>query len=490
MPLGLCVGINRMQFLSPHGAHTDGGTSEFYPDATEALAAGRASGETTDPRPNKRSHHTAIARWLSPNPKTLLLAICWAFLLIWCAWWCMSVHRQVLQGGESLWFQPPLFGGDFYYHIDRASRVWWNGGDPYGDRDYEHMYFYPPIVPRLFGWVNCMSPRAALTVWLTALVAILVTATWAAVAVRRRLGLTNIHPIVAVVLVFFSTPVLFAMERGQCDPLSLLFIVGALPLLKSPSKWAQYAAGALLCLAPWLKVYPGLLAVGLLGLRRWRAFAGFAVAGIALALLDYHAMRGFLTNQRFLAHYMEDMARLSASACPWNHPLATVLAGPLLGTRFQGLAMPLGRAAAAAVLLPLLSWVTYHVYRCPKRDALSYPFFLWTVALATFVPAASNDYNLCFLPLAAVAVWDRRDPMLVHVAMALLFLWWQPIAISIPGNAVLLFKLLGLMALGVCLVERACEQTHGTTRLTRERAVPRGPLSAKIQGKTWRLLTP
>ena len=200
-------------------------------------------------------------------------------------------------------------------------------------------------------------------------------------------------------------------KRGQCDPLSLLFILVALPLLKSRSKWAE-GAGVTLCFGPWIKVYTALLAVGLLGFRRWRAFAAFAAAGIAVAVLDFHAIQRFLVNQRFLFHYVDDICRLSANAAPWNHPLPNVLAGPLIGGKLGGLAMPLGKAAAAAFILALLAWVAYHVYHCPKRDVLAYPFFLWIVALATFASPVSNDYNLCFGPwrhwpfgIAAIAGW-------------------------------------------------------------------------------------
>jgi hypothetical protein len=63
--------------------------------------------------------------------------------------------------------------------------------------------------------------------------------------------------------------------------------------------------------------------------------------------------------------------------------------------------------------------------------------------------------------LAALAIWDRRDPLLVHVDLVLMCLWWQPIAMSINGNLVLLLKVLGVMALGVGLVERAREQSPG-----------------------------
>ncbi len=80
---------------------------------------------------------------------------------------------------------------------------------------------------------------------------------------------------------------------------------------------------------------------------------------------------------------------------------------------------------------------------------------LWVVALATFFPPVSNDYNFCVMPLVVLAVWDRRDPLLVHVAMALLLVWWQPLALMIGGRTLLVFKLLGLAAAGVSLAERA-----------------------------------
>jgi hypothetical protein len=472
-----------------YGADRVGGSSRpLYSDAGEAQDDDRAV-LRIDSQPNALSRRSLIAGWLDPHPRRFLVAAGWVLFIFWCTWWGVSFHREVLKGARHLWFQPPLFGGDFYYHIDRAARVWWNGGDPYGDRDYTHMYFYPPIVPRLFAWVNCMSPRMALMVWWAALVAILVAAAWAAVVARRRLGLTEIPPIVAVVLILFSTPVLFALERGQCDPLSLLLILMAVPLLKRPSNWAQYAAGTSLCLAPWIKVYPGLLVVGLLGLRRWRAFAAFVGVGIALTALDYDGVQRFLVNQRFLFHYVESITRLSAAASPWNHPFPILLASPLLGTRFDGLAIPLGKVVAAALALALLAWVAYHVYRCPKRDALSYPFFLWIVALATFTTPVSNDYNLCFLPLAALAIWDRRDPLLVHVALALMCLWWQPIAMSISGDTLLLFKLLGITALGVGLVERAREQSREGSATGTGHAAPRGAFAETIEGHTQERLT-
>ncbi len=82
--------------------------------------------------------------------------------------------------------------------------------------------------------------------------------------------------------------------------------------------------------------------------------------------------------------------------------------------------------AAALVLIPSLAWTTFHVFRSRRRDELAYPFLIWVTALGCFVPQAANDYSLVFLPIAALAVWDRHDPVFVHVGLAALLLWWQP----------------------------------------------------------------
>ena len=402
-----------------------------------------------------------FARWLNLNSKKALLAVCFILLAFWCIWWCVSFYHQELYAGKHLWF-PPFFGADFYNHVDWPVRIWWNGGDPYADK--VHFFNYPPSEMRLFAWVNLMTPQTALMVWLVVMTMIITAAAWMASRWRRLLSLGEIPPLVAVMLILFSTPVLYAMERGQYDPLSLLFILAALPLLNHQSKGAQFLAGAVLCLAPWVKVYPGLIFVGLIGLRCWRALAGFVVAGMAIAItflvLYSGEMHGFLVNTVQHIQFWEGLALWLGESQTWNHPLALMLASLWHGTQFSWLGLLPGKIMAAIILLPPLVWVTYHIYRCPARNALTYPYLLWVVALATFVPQVSNDYNLCFLPLAVLAAWDRRDPWLVHVAIALLFIWWQPVRIPIGGRLLFLFKLLGLGAMAFCLVVRAREQSQ------------------------------
>ena len=363
------------------------------------------------------------------------------------AWWFRSMRDADLKGVTHTWMTRSYFGCDFYNHIDFSSRVLWHGGDPYNNP--QHILFYPPLVTRLFAWVNLMTPRAALTLWQVITAGFLAVAAVAAVRCRDRLKLGQIPTILAVLLILGSTPVMFAIERGQIDPLSVVFILAALPLLWRGSPRAEFLAGAILCLAPWIKVYPALLAVGLIGLRRWRALLGFTVAGIAFLLVDLDEVRRFLIVNASHIQRTENAERVfSGSLCLWNHPLALVWGSLWTNTSRSWLALIPGKAAAGMILGLPLCWVTYSIYRCPRRADLSYPYYLCDVALATFVPPVSNDYNLCFLAIGAMLgeSWDRRDPLLASVAIGLMFLWWQPIEIMIAVKPLLLFKLLGLVA--------------------------------------------
>lgn len=395
------------------------------------------------------------------NQRNVLLAVCWVLLFIWCVWWFANFYHQKMQIGGHFWFKPcPIgIGCDFYRHVDNPARIWLNGGDPYAE---ELLFPYPPSEMRLFAWVNLMSPKAAYGAWLTILTTIIALSAWIASKWRRRLLLVDIPPIMAIVIMLFSTPVLFALERGQYDSLSILAILVSLPLLNYKSNSAQFLAGSVLCFAPYVKVYPGLIVVGLLGLKRWYASAGFIFSGLIIAAFFLYngELQKFLINNAQHIQEADNAAYMfSGAILPWNHPLSTALSGIWLGTKFNWIGLFPAKVLAVMLLFLILAWVTYYVYKCPNRHILSYPYLLWIVALATFVPPVSNDYNLCFLPLAVLCVWDLRDPLRVQVALALFLIWWQPIGVLSNGTLMILIKLLGLGATAVCLVRRAREQT-------------------------------
>jgi hypothetical protein len=112
--------------------------------------------------------------------------------------------------------------------------------------------------------------------------------------------------------------------------------------------------------------------------------------------------------------------------------------------------------AAACLLVPAVAVLGRRLARTPAalHGPLIFPFFLWLTAAATYAMPYSNDYNLTTVPLAALCVWDRRDPWCVHFCMLLLVLWWQPLALPVPGEAIFLIKLAALYAVGLSLLGR------------------------------------
>ncbi len=96
--------------------------------------------------------------------------------------------------------------------------------------------------------------------------------------------------------------------------------------------------------------------------------------------------------------------------------------------------------------------------RRPNRPNLLLPYFTWLAATATFLPKIAHDYSLLYLPLTALAVWDRRDRAAVHLLMLPALLWWQPFRLPGVGPKILFVgKCLAMLALAMCLVARARE---------------------------------
>lgn len=405
-----------------------------------------------------KTPRTRIGTFLNPDRARVLKVVSWGAIVAWCAWWGASIHQNTLIGAKRAWFAPPYFGIDYLYNVDYPTRVWLSGKDPYEDKS--HLFVYPPPVTRMFAWCKYFTPEQSLVIWIVALGLMAAGGAWAACVARRRLGLSPIPVTTAIAAIGFSTPVVFAMERGNYDLVTVPLVIAALAIMKKKTWWADVLGGAILAIAPWAKIYPGLLGVGLVGLRRWGALASFVACGAAIGLATLEENKRFLVNNDHhlaITKYISDGSPEGA-ICPWNHSLTDHWKRIWARTPLRPLRRIDGRIAAALILGPPLVWVSWHVFRCTRREKLAFPYLMWVVALATFVPPVSNDYSLFFLPLTALAVWDRRDPLLIQLTMYALVLWWQPIGLPINGRLLILVKIAGLLAMGVSLAERALEQ--------------------------------
>lgn len=381
-----------------------------------------------------------------------------AMLLVWGLAWGTSIHRGRLVGSTRVWICAWDFLGLDFLNNYQASRHWLAGGDPYrepfGD-PLARKFCYPPVVLPLFAWCGWFRPQAAVVLWMGVLAGLAALGTMQACRARRQLGLWKVPLPLALAAVLGSTPVIFAMERGNYDLLVLAPLALAAWALQRRGLACDLLAGSCVALAAWMKVYPGLLGLGFIVLRRPRALGFCVLAGIAIGLPGLRDLAAFQANAKDLV-----VRYIPPVFFQFTHSLSADW--PLLwaGTRLAWLARVPGLVVAGGFILLLSAWASYRLYRCPDSSRLLYPYFVWLTALATFLPEISNDYNFVFLPLAAVAVWDRRDPVHVHMSMALMLLWWQPVQLSIGPQLLFGFKLCGFAAVTACLLRRIQEQAE------------------------------
>lgn len=386
----------------------------------------------------------------------------YSLVIAWLVWWGVNLRQDRMLGASITWVNAlPFLSGDFVVSIDHVARIRAMGFDAYSADWLCARMPYPPAIEAFFAWTVLLTPKEAAGIWTIALAAIAVLAGVGCWATRRRLGLEDIPAGWCVALVLFSTPVLCAVERCNCDLLIVPLVLAAAHLLRQPTRRAQVLAGVALGMAAWVKYYPGLALVGLLVMRRRSALIGCCTAGTLIGLADIHGAISALGNTPLLVPMYQP------TRPEWIAATAHSLSGHWLALWAD---LPLsaighidGVIAAIALLLPLAVWVSRKVATGPSGSLVFEGYLLWLTALATFLPKSACDYNLVFLPMAMLCVWSRRDSWLVHGAMLLAAAAMQPLAFHIAGRPLLLFKLCGLVATGICIARRAteCERVPG-----------------------------
>ena len=417
----------------------------------------------------------------------------WTLILGWATWWALAFANGALWGVHATRVPAWKFLGlDFQHNYD-AARFWLSGHNPYVEQfgDWRGTFAYPPIVLPLFAWCALLSQKAAYIVW-TGFVGG-ATAVGAAFAARSRQTQKLLcFPLPLIVgTLLWSLPVLFAAERGQTDVLVLLAIVVAVAALGRPPSWRRdLLIGLCLAVATWIKIYPVFALLGLIPLRAWRSFGLGVLQAALIGLVPFRATILWIETS---AEAQKDRVGFVTEIKQWlfdhaSHRPAELTLYPTISADAHSLTtywatfwkhfglwwlerMP-GALGALLVLMPPAIWVSLRVL--PSADAsrarLAYPYLLWLVAIATFLMPVSYDYNLFYLPLAALAVWDRRDPwVLSAITFAATFVWWQPF--RLPGfvNAE--------VYMGLKLISLACVGMHLVRRLN-DVASPAGALGA------------
>jgi hypothetical protein len=387
---------------------------------------------------------------------SLVLTVLGLLLLaLWCQTWVVSLKENRLQGYAGSFPRFDRLGYDFN-RTYRAVTDAVSGRNPYdlvNDEAGVERYNHPPVVVWLFWWSAWLSFRSATIVWTIALAAMAGIGVWGSWRARTRLGLRQFPFLFVLALFLWSSPVLFAMERGNWDLVVASLVLISLPAVRRPSILGDLFAGVCLALAAWIKIFPCILLVGLVALRRWRVAASAMVAGLTVWLIDPRGVREFARNmQESIVLHDPTLDSLS-----YEHSL-TASWRILWMETLPFLASIPGNVAGSVLVVPFIIWAGYRASRCSDASAIVYPLFFWLLAVSCFLLPIAYDYKLVFLLLAVGASWDHGDPVVAHALLGLLFLQVQPFALEIDPRIAFLMKVGGLAGATISVSKRMSEQ--------------------------------
>jgi hypothetical protein len=414
----------------------------------------------------------AKVRVNTAHARFLLTLLGLGMLFIWACFWAVCMREGRLVDGRLTWVpRYKKLGCDFdvnYY----AARAWLEKTNPYEGYDKEGEiceYDYPPLLLPLFAWCSLVPRQVGLFAWLLLTASGVVLGAVACWRTRRELGLWELPLPLVVAAALLSYPVLFEMERGNCNVPVLALLIAAVASLRERSLARDLIAGLLLATAAWIKIYPGVLVFGLFALRRWRATVVCVTAGLLIGLADVSGTLQFFEKQ--YAHSAAAMPSRQGRFFYDSHTLSGSWELLWRNTPAEGLARVPGMVGGACVLLPVVIAVSYRLWRAPDHPELIYPYFLWLTGAATFFSITAEDYNLFFLILAALALWDCRDPLALQVLMALALYWWQPFrlwlrgGLPFPPQLFFALKLVSLFTVAILLARMAAKRARVTQRM-------------------------
>jgi hypothetical protein len=414
--------------------------------------------------------------YVSPREKRILRIVGWwgggLLLFVWGAWWLLSfIGMQFFLRQE---FGFPSFvqlGVDFFHNFGAAS-LWMKGGDPYLQSfgDSRGLYTYPPILLPMFSWCAGLTIRGAIALWFIAACAMLTVCLVIVQFDRERLKLAVVPWTLTAALVLWSMPVLFELERGQCDVISLLMLCIAVWAL-ARCHWAgDVAAGVLVALAAWIKIYPALMIPGLFVLRRYTAGGAALVAVVLIGFVCHSIEPNWISE---VAVTQNDRVNAFASTLDWirgrpvtppqysgyapyqtfSHSITNVLPETLAVWGYESFAsvpwlMPVALFAGGWII-----FVSWSIFKCLDRDRLYLSFLLWLCLMATLVLPVSYDYNLLYAPFFFLALLaSPRSTRWYAITFVTALLWLQPMNWFTSPMWSAIFKIAPVFLMGVVLV--------------------------------------
>lgn len=391
------------------------------------------------------------------SKRNLVTIIEYAAIVLWLLFWFESFRESRLQFGGASWLPAWDWLGIDYLHSHLAVQAWLHGLDPYSYYfgDDRGLYAYPPPMLPLFAWAGLVPDfSSASIIWAMVIAGGVLACVWQIHDFRRAQAWSPLSPLLMLGLVLWSSPVVFAMERGNSDVLILGCLLVAAPLLAQSARMPlAVPAAALLALAAAIKIYPLAVLAALAALRRYLVLALTILFLVLVVLLLREEYLQWLNVIRTLPiagprvnPILDFWLWLRGNADALRLTETGDLLAYLDGTRdwgarhspgdwwwrfwlWAGVIAPASWPVAlvhVVTLTPVTAWGFWRIFTSKEAARMPLPILLWAATVGTYWMPYSYDYNLIFLPLLFVALWDTREPWWMQALVLLSAVWWVP----------------------------------------------------------------
>jgi hypothetical protein len=350
----------------------------------------------------------------------LLLCITLLLSLWWLVGWVVRFAHESLQLDLAVFYTAgeALNHGLSPYrnHVARDPPIW----DGVAYFEYSR-FLYPPHVAVFFRPLAWLPYAAAKRLWM----ALTLTAVAASLALTGRVyGLRRRWVLILITAIGAALfyPLLTHLERGQIDALTLLLIVLASAGLGKRTPRAGFGAGALLCMATLLKLHCVYM-LPILAIRKkgW-TLLGYLAGGALIAVLTVVTPGGI---EATLGYARDELPRISRYGEGGKAEM--LIPEEILRARLRGL--PEGTTIKDGVVYKQESFGFYPngtLVRILQRPLQRANIWVSPSLISALVLAGQ---------VAAMLVWQLRQPQALRFDALGEFLYWQVVALIVLLSA-------------------------------------------------------
>lgn len=244
------------------------------------------------------------------------------------------------------------------------------------------------------------------------------------VGINELHGGNKVERYITVLLLLFSAPVIFEVERGNIILLAFVCTLWFVLLYKSPKKYIRYVGYFLLCIASAIKIYPAVFGWIILAEKRTKETVSVVLMGIATFFLPFVFFKNGI--RLFILNMKEFTTAGYKYTFGWRINIQTTIQyiGKLLEKDFTILSH-----------IIWLAWVLLTVvFLISKINKIGWREIALLVFVMMLFPSISYTYAIIFaiIPLVLFLTSDEKDTCFTYIYALLFALMFMLVPSSKP----------------------------------------------------------